>query len=118
MCVLFQENFRPGISFADGSILCTALGGDHNKDLSPALCRLWSKFSAEKNITDFASLISCVSLIISGCPPISCPSVNLDGETVRYLSVEEETSCLDSQPSGYRDGCRLINKIGQGYISS
>ena len=27
----YQEMYRPGIPFADASILWTALGGDHNK---------------------------------------------------------------------------------------
>ena len=29
--VIFQNIYSPGISLADASILCTALGGDHNK---------------------------------------------------------------------------------------
>ena len=32
-----KEFFKPGIPSADASTLCTALGGDHNKDSSIVL---------------------------------------------------------------------------------
>ena len=64
-----QGTYRPGINLVNASILCTALGGDHNKDPSQ----------------EFAEILTLLGLVKGQI----CTDILLDSETqILYYTGE------------------------------
>ena len=61
-----QERDRPGISLADASILCTELGGDHNKDLGARVFVLVPEILALILRTQSQGVSQCIDSLV--CP--------------------------------------------------
>ena len=80
-----QDVYRPGVSLADATILCTALGGDHNKDLMPLCCEFTEfVFTPPWNRSTYIAYhnlrrLTCTDIILGGRESIYSSWYNIGG---------------------------------------